>query len=259
MRRSAATARWVLPVPGSPISSRPGYGPEREFVGVALHVAHHALEFLFSLGLEIFKRSVAIERRDLGAFLQPFGAALGKAGAAFGAGDTGAFDDDPAGAAALLANGLRGHYSYYRADARRGRMGFAGGGPMARPAQNGPLGRGPDYSQYTPAPRGGEYWRVLRLVDGCGGQRVCAVAGVVAERLDNQVVSAGSEAACDARVGIAAAVVVFVDHGALGIEQYQIGVELARVEPQIDGCVGTSDSSDRDRRRCCRCIGIRCR
>ena len=89
---------------------------ERELVGVALHGTHHALEFLHPLRLEILERRVAIERRDLRALLQPFGAARRQAGAAFGARDAGTFDDDPAGATALFANGLRGHYFYYGAD-----------------------------------------------------------------------------------------------------------------------------------------------
>src|ERR1035437_6673942 len=100
----------------------------RERVGVVPHLVQHALEFLHGIGLEILKRRAAIKRRDLGALLQPFGAALGKASAAFGARDARAFDDDPAGAAALFANRLRGHYFYYGADARGGRWGFGGAG-----------------------------------------------------------------------------------------------------------------------------------
>ena len=45
MRRRAATARWVLPVPGSPIRSRPGLGPSGKAVGVVLDGDHDVAEF----------------------------------------------------------------------------------------------------------------------------------------------------------------------------------------------------------------------
>src|ERR1035438_324341 len=70
--------------------------------------------------VEVLKRSFRVKRWDVGALLQSLGFSCQEAGAAFGATDAGAFDDDPAGAAALFANRLRGHYSYYGADAQTG-------------------------------------------------------------------------------------------------------------------------------------------
>src|SRR5205807_528708 len=55
------------------------------------------------------KRGVAVERRNLGAVFEAFGTPQPAAVAGLGAADAGAFDDDPASAAALAANRLRGH------------------------------------------------------------------------------------------------------------------------------------------------------
>ena len=80
--RSAATARWVLPVPGSPISSSPGYGPSREIADEILDRQQHVGEFAARDGVlrtghdEIFERGVLVQRRNLRAILQPLGAAL---------------------------------------------------------------------------------------------------------------------------------------------------------------------------------------
>src|SRR5450759_2454295 len=71
-----------------------------------------------------------------------------------------------------------------------------------------------------------------------GDQGVRAVGGIVAERFDHQEVGAGREVAGDAGVGVAAAIVVFIDHRAVGIEQHQIGVEFAGVEAQVDSGLG---------------------
>ena len=99
---------------------------------------HHHFEFLHALGLEILERGIPIERRNLRTLFEPLRATLGTAGAPFGAAYASALDDDPAGATTPLANGLRGHYSYYRADAHKGRIGFAegraGGSPRAERA-----------------------------------------------------------------------------------------------------------------------------
>src|ERR1019366_3916500 len=104
---------------------------------------------LYALGLEILKRRAAVERWNLGALFEPFGAAFGEAGATFGATYAGAFDDNPAGAAALFANRLRGHYSYYRADADTGRMGFVGR-PKPAPRRTGRQDADRTTGKYTP-------------------------------------------------------------------------------------------------------------